>query len=201
MNNFTILCLGDSYTIGEMVQLQKTYPYFTVQLLREKGLNFSAPEILAKTGWTSDELELTMKLYRFLPKYDIVTLLIGVNDQYRGKEIIEYKTQFEELLKHAIKLANNKSDHVMVISIPDYSLTPFSASLDRNKISKEIEVFNSVNKAISIQYKVAYIDLTEHSNKTQFDTELIADDQLHYSPKMYKKWAEKLADAITAQVK
>ena len=201
MNLFTILCLGDSYTIGEMVQLQKNYPYFTVQLLRDKGLNFSAPEILAKTGWTSDELQLSMKLYRFLPKYDIVTLLVGVNDQYRGKDIIEYKTQFEELLKHTITLANNKSDHVLVISIPDYGLTPFSANLDRNKISKEIEVFNSVNKALTIQYKTVYIDLTEESNKAQYDAELIAEDQLHYTTKMYKKWAEKLADVIAAQVK
>src|SRR3982751_744480 len=102
MNVYTLLCLGDSYTIGEGAELTQSFPYRTVQLLRKKGYNFNAPEIIAKTGWATDELDATLKSYDFLPKYDLVTLLIGVNNQYRGRNIIEYKDQLEALIKKAI---------------------------------------------------------------------------------------------------
>jgi lysophospholipase L1-like esterase len=201
MHIYNYLALGDSYTIGESVPLDKSFPYQTVQLLREKEFNFSAPEIIAKTGWTIDELQEGMKVHKFLPRYDFVTVLIGVNNQYRGKDVIEFKEQFEELLKKAIELANGKKEHVIVLSIPDYSLTPFAAAMDKEKIAKDIEVFNGVNKALSIQYKVQYIDITAPSKEVVNNPHLIATDGLHPSEKEYEKWAQKLAELISSLLK
>jgi lysophospholipase L1-like esterase len=198
---FTYLALGDSYTIGESVLLQNSFPYQTVQLLRKQEYNISGPEIIAKTGWTTDELEAGIKRYKFLAKYDFVTLLIGVNNQYRGREVMEYKMEFEELLKKAIAYSNSKTSRVAVLSIPDYSVTPFAQNMNKEKIAREIEVYNSVAKALSIQYKVHFIDITPGSREAEEDPELVAEDKLHPSPKEYKKWAEKLAEIIAQQLK
>jgi lysophospholipase L1-like esterase len=172
-----------------------------VQLLRKQEYNISGPEIIAKTGWTTDELEAGIKRYKFLAKYDFVTLLIGVNNQYRGREVMEYKMEFEELLKKAIAYSNSKTSRVAVLSIPDYSVTPFAQNMNKEKIAREIEVYNSVAKALSIQYKVHFIDITPGSREAEEDPELVAEDKLHPSPKEYKKWAEKLAEIIAQQLK
>ncbi len=201
MHTYSYLALGDSYTIGEAVNLQHSFPYQAVSLLRQKGFSFHAPEIIAKTGWTTDELEAAMKDHVFLPKYDFVTLLIGVNNQYRGRDIIEYKEQFEELLKKAIIFANGKKEHVIVISIPDYGVTPFAASKDPEKIAREIDTFNTVNRAISVQYKVHYIDITPGSRNAKTDATLVAEDGLHPSKNEYANWAELLAELISRQLK
>lgn len=201
MHNYSYLALGDSYTIGEAVELQKNFPYQVVQSLRNKEYIFYAPEIIAKTGWTTDELQHAVNEYTFLSKYDFVTLLIGVNNQYRGRNVIEYKQQFEELLKKTIALANGKKEHVMVISIPDYGVTPFAKDMDREKISKEINVFNGINKALSIQYKVHYVDITPVSREAKNNSELVASDGLHPSQKEYAKWSEKIVEVIVAQLK
>ena len=201
MHTYTYLALGDSYTVGESVQLHKSFPYQTVQFLRNRGYDFFAPEMIAQTGWTTDELHDSMREYKFLSKYDFVSILIGVNNQYSGKEVIQYKEQFEELLKKAIALANGKKEHVIVISIPDYSSTPFAEMMDREKISKEIDVFNTLNKALSIQYKVHYLDITPESRDAVDDPELVAADKLHPSSKEYAKWSVKLADIISFQLK
>jgi lysophospholipase L1-like esterase len=201
MHIYSYLALGDSYTIGEAVPLNQSFPYRVVQLLRNKEFNFSAPEIIAKTGWTTDELQSAINNSTLLSKYDFVTLLIGVNNQYRGRDAIEYKEQFEEILKKAIDLANGKKEHVAVISIPDYSVTPYANQMDKEKISKEIEVFNGINKALSIQYKVQYVDITTDSREVRNDPTLIAHDRLHPSEKEYAKWAEKIVDVISSQLK
>jgi lysophospholipase L1-like esterase len=201
MHQYSYLALGDSYTIGEAIPLRQNFPYQAVQLLRNKGYQFTAPEIIAKTGWTTDELEAAVRDYKFLPKYDFVTLLIGVNNQYRGRNAIEYKEQLEELLKKAIELANGKKDHVILLSIPDYGATPFAASMDTAKIAKEVDVFNAIKKALSIQYKVKFIDITPGSKEARNDPALVAEDRLHPSSKEYTRWAEKLADIIAAQLK
>jgi lysophospholipase L1-like esterase len=198
---YTYLALGDSYTIGEAVLLKDNFPYGTVQLLRTKGYHFSAPEVIAKTGWTTDELDAAMKQYEFLNKYDFVTLLIGVNNQYRGRQLIEYKEQLEELLNKAIALAGGKEKHVIIISIPDYSITPFAKDMETEKITKEIDIFNGVAKALSIQYKTAFVDITEGSKEAEHDAELVAEDGLHPSAKEYKKWAEKVAEYMAVQLK
>ena len=201
MHIYNYLALGDSYTIGEAVPLTKNFPYQVVQLLRSKEYNFSAPEIIAQTGWTTDELLDAINKSTLLSKYDFVTLLIGVNNQYRGRDVLEYKEQFEEILKKAIELANSKKEHVIVISIPDYSVTPYSRSMDTEKISKEIEVFNGINKALSIQYKVQYAEITEGSRNAKNNPALIATDGLHPSEKEYAKWAEKIVEVISSQLK
>ena len=198
---FTYLALGDSYTIGESVLLYKSFPYQVVQILREKGFRFSAPEIIAKTGWTTDELKNGLNEYYPLPSYHYVTLLIGVNNQYRGRQFEEYKLEFESLLKQALLFANDIKERVIVLSIPDYSVTPFTDSMDKEKISEEISLFNSINKAVSLQYKVNYIDITTGFKKALNDPSLLASDDLHPSENEYKNWAEKVADIILRQLK
>lgn len=201
MHIYSYLALGDSYTIGEAVPLNNSFPYQVVDALRKKEFNFSAPEIIAQTGWTTDELQVAIGNTTLLSKYDFVSLLIGVNNQYRGREALEYKEQFEELLKKAIELANGKKDRVLVISIPDYSVTPFAKEMVTEKISKEVEVFNGINKALSIQYKVQYADITETSREAKNNAALIAPDGLHPSEKEYAKWAEKIVEIISSQLK
>ena len=200
MHVHTFLALGDSYTIGESVLLHESFPYQVVQALRKKDLAFNAPEVIAKTGWTTDELDSAIKEYRFLPKYDFVSLLIGVNNQYRGREILEYKEQLEELLKKAIELAGKK-EHVVLVSIPDYGVTPFAKDHDPEKIAREIDMFNTVIIALSIQYKVHYIDITPGSRLAKSNPDLVAEDGLHPSAKEYANWAEKIADLIISQMK
>ena len=201
MHQYTLLSLGDSYTIGEGVLLHKSFPYQVVQLLRKKGLNFPAPEIIAKTGWTTDELLSAIENYSFLPKYDFVSLLIGVNNQYRGRSVEEYKTEFENLLKRAISFAHGKKDHVIVLPIPDYSNTPFAGSLPTDKVAKEIDLYNSVNKAVSIQYKVKYIDIIQGTKKVESDSSLLTSDQLHPSEKEYQNWAEMIVELLVNELK
>jgi lysophospholipase L1-like esterase len=199
--NYTYLALGDSYTIGEALALHESFPYQAVHLLRKKDLMFSAPEVIAKTGWTTDELDKALHEVRLLNKYDFVSLLIGVNNQYRGREAMEYKLEFESLLKKAIAFANDKPSHVVVLSIPDYGATPFAAEMDKDKITREIDIYNNINKLISIQYKTHYIDITPGSRKALTNEALVAADKLHPSSKEYKKWAEKLADLLAGLVK
>lgn len=200
-SNYSYLALGDSYTIGEGLPLHESYPYQTVYLLRQLGFNFYAPEIIAKTGWTTDELEEGIKKCHLLPKYDFVTLLVGVNNQYRGRDVMLYKMEFEELLKKAIAFSNGKPAHVFVISIPDYSVTPFSEQLDKEKIAREIDVFNNIGKALSVQYKTGFIEITHESRKATDDKTLIAKDGLHLSVKEYKIWADKISKNIAHLLK
>ena len=159
MKQYSFLALGDSYTIGESVPTQDNFPNQIVQLLKNDGLNFTSPEIVAKTGWTTDELQTVINAHTFLPRYDFVTLLIGVNNQYRGRTVDNYKPEFENLLKQAIQFASNDTNHVTVISIPDWGSTPFAASRDRVQIAKEIDDYNAANKQIAAAYKINYIDI------------------------------------------
>lgn len=201
MRSYTYLALGDSYTIGEAVTIVDSFPYQAVQLLRDKGHAFCAPELIAKTGWTTDELFTAIKSYRLLTRYDFVSLLIGVNNQYRGRDIIEYKEQLQELIEKALVVANNKKEHVFLISIPDYSVTPFGQERNPENIRSEIEMFNGVGKALSVQYKIQFIEITVGSREAKENPELLASDSLHPSAKEYEKWAKKLADAISIQLK
>lgn len=198
---YTYLALGDSYTIGEGIRLQKSFPYQTVQLLRKAGHNLAAPEIVAKTGWTTEELQAGITKYLFAPRYDFVSLLIGVNNQYREQDIIRYKEQFEALLNRSIELAGGKRDHVFVLSIPDYSTTPFAKEKDTAKISREIDGYNKLSKAICIQYKIAYIDVAETNKELMAADGLVAKDGLHPSSKEYTKWAKMLAEAMAKAIK
>ncbi len=201
----TLLCLGDSYTIGETVSPAENFPNQTVQLVRSAGYEFETPEILAKTGWTTDELQNAINNYSFKNAYDFVTLLIGVNNQYRERTVEDYKPQFESLVKRAIQFANGKPGHVIVLSIPDWGITPFAKKSpgkhrDQKQISKEIDEFNEAGHAIASLYKVNYIDITPGTREAVNDLTLVASDGLHPAGKEYAKWAEKLSLIIQQQL-
>jgi len=133
---YSYLALGDSYTIGESVLSTDNFPNQTVTFLKAFGYDFKPAEIVAKTGWTTDELQNNINNHPFTPPYNIVTLLIGVNNQYRGRPVDDYKSEFESLLKQAIQFADNKADHVIVLSIPDWGITPFANGRDREQIGR-----------------------------------------------------------------
>jgi lysophospholipase L1-like esterase len=197
---YTLLALGDSYTIGEGVLLHENFPYQVTVWLRKTGLNFQAPEIIAKTGWTTDELLAAINHHSFLPTYDFVTLLIGVNNQYRGRSPEEYKMEFESLLKQAIRFAGNKNDRVIVLSIPDWGATPFAEGRDRQKIASEIDAYNTANKAIAEMSGVHYINITPGTREVAGNPEWLAGDGLHPSAKEYARWATMIAPIIKAKL-
>jgi lysophospholipase L1-like esterase len=189
----TYLALGDSYTIGQSVPEADRYPVQTVDLLKTGGINFSNAEIIATTGWTTQNLWDAIKDKPLSPSYSMVSLLIGVNNQYQGRSLDEYRQQFTMLLQRSIQLAGNNASHVFVLSIPDYSVTPFASNLDRAKIAAEIDAFNDANRQIATQFYVHYLNITEESRKAAADLSLVAGDGLHYSGKEYRVWSGMLA--------
>ena len=197
---YSYLALGDSYTIGQSVTASENFPNQTVQLLNQQNYNFKSPEILATTGWTTDELQTNINNHTFTPPYDFVSLLIGVNNQYRGRSIENYKPEFESLLKQAIQFAGGNASRVIVVSIPDWGVTPFANGRDRAQIAKEIDDYNAANRYISEIYKVNYIDITPGSREAATDLSLVAGDGLHPSAKEYARWAQKVFAAIKQQL-
>lgn len=197
----TYLALGDSYTIGEAVALCESFPYQTVQHLRTKGFAVAAPEIVATTGWTTEDLEAALLQRHFLKSYDLVSLLIGVNNQYRGWPLQAYKAGFENLLQKAIAVADGDVRRVFVLSIPDYGVTPFAKDRNPQKIAAEIEAFNKAASDICDKQKVLFIDITSGFKAAAFDETLIAADGLHPSAKAYHQWAIKLTDAVVKTFK
>lgn len=177
------LALGDSYTIGESVAAKERFP---MQLARE--LKMPEPEIIAKTGWTTDELNAAIDKADPHGPYDLVTLLIGVNNQYRGRSADQYRTEFTALLQRAIGFAGGKKRNVVVVSIPDWGVTPFAKDRDQAKIAREIDQFNAINREETLRAGARYIDITPFSRKAASDPSLVAGDGLHPSGKMYSEW-------------
>ncbi|GAB2825964.1 SGNH/GDSL hydrolase family protein [Ferruginibacter profundus] len=203
--HYTYLALGDSYTIGELVLPEENFPNQTVALLNQTpsavtnphgGCSYAAPEIIATTGWTTDELNAAIDAANLAATYDIVSLLIGVNNQYRGRQVANFAIEFESLLKRAIYFANNFSSHVFVLSIPDWGVTPFAEGTDRKKIAGEIDAYNSVCKSVAEKWHAHYIDITTAQRNDGNKEEFLAADKLHPSGREYKKWATQLATAI-----
>lgn len=197
---YSYLALGDSYTIGESVPVYENFPYQTVQLLRQAGLDVQPAEIVAKTGWTTDELQDNINHTRFLPQYDLVSLLIGVNNQYRARSVDEYKIQFRSLLQQAIMFAGGNKTRVFVLSIPDWGVTPFAEGRNRIQVEKEIDAYNAANRKISDELGVHYIDITPGTREAATDETLLAGDKLHPSGKDYARWAKKLSDEIVKEL-
>lgn len=191
-NKLSYLALGDSYTIGEAVAETGRFPAQLVSSLTKNNIYFNSPEIIATTGWTTDELAdaIKKKQSSLLPRYDLVSLLIGVNNQYRGRDAEEYRTQFKDLLKTAIVFAGGEKSRVFVVSIPDWGVTPFAEGRDRKKIAEEIDLYNKINKEETLKEGIAYIDITPESRTAVNDKSLIASDGLHPSEKMYKEWVD-----------
>ena len=194
----TFLALGDSYTIGQSVSETQRYTTHTVLLLRSQGIEINDAKIIATTGWTTKNLIDALNTTDLATNFDVVTLLIGVNNQYQGRSIDEYKTEFAWLVNRAIQYANNRPSHVFVLSIPDYSNTPFASGSDKAKIASEIDQFNLANKSISLQFGVNYLDITPISRES--DPELLSGDDLHPSGKQYKRWADLLAPMIKSVI-
>ena len=201
-NGKTLLALGDSYTIGQSVPYKDNYPSQTVSILNDSGIAFAQPEIIATTGWTTADLLAAIADKPVPAKpYDIVSLLIGVNNQYQGRSISEYETQFTTLLQKSIAYAGNNAAHVIVLSIPDYAATLFGRNTgDSTQISYQLNAFNAINKQIALNYGVNYINITDESRKLSLDQTLSASDGLHYSEKEYKIWATMIAAVIKNKI-
>lgn len=184
------LALGDSYTIGEGVEPAENFPQQLAARLRGEGFSVADPEIIARTGWTTDELRAGIRERAPRGPYDLVTLLIGVNNQYRGRDTETYRAEFAELLELAIAFAGNRPQRVVVLSIPDWGVTPFAQG--RANVGAEIERFNAVNRAETLSLGAHYIDIMPDSRRARHDATLIASDGLHPSAKMYRAWVEQL---------
>jgi lysophospholipase L1-like esterase len=200
MTTYSYLALGDSYSIGEQVAFAENFPNQTIQLLRRKEFAFYAAEIIAKTGWTTDELGNAIEGSAVLDNYDIVSLLIGVNNQYRGRSATEFKIEFEHLLQKAILFAGNKPYRVFVLSIPDWGVTPFAEGRDRKQVADEIDAYNYICETSSKEFQTHFINITSSQRQDGNRTEFLAPDGLHPSGKEYQKWSAKLAEAIIKEL-
>lgn len=199
----TYLALGDSYTIGEAVAQKESFPYQLMAQLNIEGKNIAAPKMIAKTGWTTDELQAAIKTENLNQNFDMVTLLIGVNNQYRGYPQTTYRKEFKELLQTAITYAGKNKKMVFVVSIPDWGVTPFGKSSGRNQqtIAQEIDAYNAIAKEETLAMGVSYTDITPGSRNAATDLSLVASDGLHPSGKMYNQWAIKVAPAVLTSLK
>jgi lysophospholipase L1-like esterase len=185
--NYSYLALGDSYTIGESVKESERWP---VQLSNSLKNKLNKPVIIAKSGWTTDQLIDTLNKINFNKKFDFVSLLIGVNNQYRGRSVENFKEGFIILLKKSIEYANYKKERVIVVSIPDWGVTPFAKNKNRTIIGNEIDAFNKVIHDECMKNNITFFNITELSRKAINDNALIAEDGLHPSKKMYKQWVK-----------
>jgi lysophospholipase L1-like esterase len=192
---FRYLALGDSYTIGESVSERDRWPNQLAALLEAEGIQTEV-SIIARTGWTVDELWEGIQANPPEGPYDLVTLLIGVNDQYRGYPVDGYREDFRFMLGKAIEYAGGDPGKVVVLSIPDWGFTPFAATRDTGPISQQIDEFNAINLEETKSAGTHYVDVTIISRMAMDDFELIAGDRLHPSGKMYAMWAEKVLPVV-----
>ena len=193
------LALGDSYTIGESVAEEERWPNQLEALVNSsKEIDVT---IIARTGWTTSELWQGIQAAAPQGTYDMVSLLIGVNNQYRGYDMNEYRDEFKFLLKKAIEYAGGKPEHVIVLSIPDWGVTPFAWGRDAGQIAADIDAYNAINLEESKKAGVHYVDVTPVSREAVSDPALIAGDGLHPSGKMYTMWAEKVLPVATEILK
>lgn len=200
-SGYSYLALGDSYTIGQSVGEEERFPYLTVKLLDREGITVKAPRYIAQTGWSTVALQEAIKNAEPLGNFDIVTLLIGVNDQYQHLDTAGYRIRFTQLLNKAVSLAGDRPQRVFVLSIPDYSATPYVAPSEKSLVSQEIDAFNSINKEITLQHKITYIDITPLTRQAAIDKDLLANDGLHYAAKEHLQWAEKLVPFIKSALR
>jgi lysophospholipase L1-like esterase len=192
----TYIALGDSYTIGEQVAAIDNFPNQTAALLSNA---VTSPKIIATTGWTTDELDAAINKANITGTYNIVSLLIGVNNQYRGRSVSNFIIEFEHLLQRAIMFAADKPNNVFVLSIPDWGVTPFAEGRDNKKIAEEIDAYNKVCETAAAQFGTHYIDITTAQRIDGNKEDFLAEDKLHPSTREYAKWAAKLAALIKQQ--
>ncbi|MGB2790403.1 MAG: SGNH/GDSL hydrolase family protein [Dokdonella sp.] len=194
----SFLALGDSYTIGEGVDAQLRWPAQLVARLREEGHFIDAADVIATTGWTTDELASALPTAQLRDRYDLVSLLIGVNNQYRGRDPENYRIECAGLIDFAIGKANGRAQRVMVLSIPDWGVTPFAAAqgADAERVAAHIDHFNAIARELSIARGTAWIDVTDISRGAGRD--MLTNDGLHPSAEQYALWAERVLPAARA---
>lgn len=199
----TYLALGDSYTIGESVSQSASFPYQLQARLKAENLTLAEPKIIATTGWTTDELNTAIQQANLKSRFDFVTLLIGVNNQYRGYPLDTYKKEFSALLQTAINFAGGNKSRVFVLSIPDWGKTPFGINSSRNieDIASDIDLFNAVCKGITVDEGVNYLDITPISRRGLAEPDLVAADDLHPSKEMYAEWTGLLLPQVVKALK
>ena len=200
-NGLSYLALGDSYTIGESVSESERWPIRLSKILTLNGLEVTSPQIIAQTGWTTDELKEKIISEKITKTYDLVSLLIGVNNQYRGRSVEQFQAEFIDLLETAIKYGGNTPERVFVVSIPDWGITPFGGKGQNKTISDQIDLFNKVKKQETDKKGVLFIDITPISRQAINDASLIAEDDLHPSGKMYQQWAELIVPKLLKKIK
>ena len=186
------LALGDSYTIGEGVAAEGRWPMQLARRLREEGLAIDGPTIVATTGWTTDELSAAMDAATFAPPYALVTLLIGVNNEYRGRSVANYREEFSALLARAIALAGERTQRVIVVSIPDWGVTGFAREKHRDarRVGIEIDAFNATAREIARERGVAFVDVTAPSRSAGDSDAMLVADRLHPSAAQYALWTD-----------
>lgn len=184
-----LLALGDSYTIGEAVEPDERWPLRLAAMLRARGVDVAPPTIVARTGWTTDELSSGIDGAGLGNAYDLVTLLIGVNDQYRGRMADDFRQRFRSLLGRALGFVNRRASRAIVVSIPDWGVTPFGRDRDRTRISAEIDLFNAAARDEAARAGATFVDVTAISRRAASEPELLASDGLHPSGAMYAEWA------------
>ena len=193
------LALGDSYTIGESVLESERWPIQLVNKLKDKNTDIDVT-ILAKTGWTTDELLKAIKDSTLSESYDLVSLLIGVNNQYRGRSTENFREEFIALLNTALAFAGNNPAKVFVVSIPDWGVTPFALDRNKDQIAGEIDQFNQICKEECLKNYVLFIDITDISRNVYKDKMLVAEDGLHPSGKMYGQWVDRMVPQIIKMI-
>jgi lysophospholipase L1-like esterase len=193
---YTYLALGDSYTIGEQVSSSDNFPHQATALLGKKGIRVADPVIIATTGWTTDELAASIREHNITDTFSFVSLLIGVNNQYRGRSIDNYRAEYEQLLNTAIRYAGGRQEHVFVLSIPDWGATPFAEGRDRQQIAKEIDEYNTACREITIAHGCHFIDITPGTRTNAAKPGFLAGDGLHPSGLEYALWAKQLSEEV-----
>lgn len=198
-DNLSYLALGDSYTIGESVAVDMRWPVQLVEKLREKAVSINSPKIIAKTGWTTDNLLNAMDANLGNEKYDLVSVLIGVNNQFQNKSIIDYEADLNTIFTEAISFSKTGKNGVFVVSIPDYGATPFGTS-NAEEIGREIAEFNAILKKVAEEFGLSYYNITPISKMAKSDRSLVANDGLHPSGKMYSLWVALFLDEVLEKV-
>ena len=188
LDSLRVLALGDSYTIGQSVAEQENWPNQLSDSLQQNLIPVKETHIIARTGWTTGNLLSAINSQSFDDVYDLVGLLIGVNNQFQGRSLSEYEEQFRELLDIAIALADSQVHRVFVLSIPDYTVTPVGSQFNRGSTPQQIDAFNAVNRRLSEERLVPYYDITPLSRSIGGQYDFVASDGLHFSGKMYATW-------------
>lgn len=199
-NQIKYLALGDSYTIGEGVNETERFPVQLVDSLRNRGFEVKDSKIIAQTGWRTDNLMNAIIAENLTDTFDIVSLLIGVNNQFQGRTAESYRRPFRQLLEKAIELVGGDTTKVFVLSIPDYGVTPFGSNYNPPAVAQAIDEFNTVNLEVADSLNVTYFDITPISRQAANDRTLVASDNLHPSGKMYRLWVELMLNEVETKI-